>query len=160
MFYSAGQESNVVGATADILLEIDEAQDVTPEKSDRDFRPMVATSNAPTILYGTAWSDTTLLAHQRAANLEQQQQSGLRTHFEFDWRVLAAINPQYRAFVEQEIARLGKDHPAIQTQYLLRPISGAGYLLNNLHHVLLQGAHPWEKTPTSDCWYNAGMASS
>ena len=88
MFYSAGQESNVVGATADILLEIDEAQDVTPEKFDRDFRPMAATSNATTILYGTAWSDTTLLAHQRAANLELQQHSGLRTHFEFDWRVL------------------------------------------------------------------------
>jgi hypothetical protein len=46
MFYSARQESNVVGATADILLEIDEAQDVTPEKFDRDFRPMAATSNA------------------------------------------------------------------------------------------------------------------
>jgi len=157
MFYSAGLESNVVGATADILLEIDEAQDVSPEKFDRDFRPMAAVANSTTVLYGTAWSDTTLLAHQRAANLEQQQHSGLRTHFEFDWRVLAAINPQYRAFVEHEIARLGEDHPAIQTQYLLRPISGAGYLLNNLHHVLLQGSHPWEEAPTSDGWYIAGM---
>ena len=78
----------MVGATADILLEIDEAQDVTPEKFDRDFRPMAATSNSTTILYGTAWSDSTLLAQQRAANLEQQQRSGLRTHFEYDWRVL------------------------------------------------------------------------
>ena len=157
MFYSAGQESNVVGATADILLEIDEAQDVLPEKFDRDFRPMASTSNATTVLYGTAWSDATLLAQQRATNLEQQQQSGLRTHFEFDWRVLAAINPQYRAFVEHEIARLGEDHPAIQTQYLLRPISGAGYLLNSLQHALLQGSHLWEEIPGTDGWYIAGM---
>ncbi|HLX55946.1 MAG TPA: hypothetical protein VKR83_02885 [Ktedonobacteraceae bacterium] len=157
MFYSAAQESNVVGATADILLEIDEAQDVSPEKFDRDFRPMAAVANATTVLYGTAWSDNTLLAHQRAANLAQQEQSGLRTHFEFDWRTLAAINPQYRAFVEHEIARLGEEHPAIQTQYLLRPISGAGYLLNSLHHTLLQGTHSWEDTPCGEGWYIAGM---
>ena len=51
MFFSASPESNVVGATADLLLEIDEAQDVSPEKFDRDFRPMAATCNATTILY-------------------------------------------------------------------------------------------------------------
>src|SRR5579863_4673142 len=157
MFYSAGQESNVVGATADLLLEIDEAQDVTPEKFDRDFRPMAATSNATTILYGTAWSDSTLLAQQRALNLAQQQQGGVRTHFEFDWRVLAAINPRYRAFVEQEIARLGENHPAVQTQYLLHSISGAGYLLSSLQRTLLQGSHLWEEAPGADGWYIAGM---
>src|SRR5579885_2121444 len=32
MFFSAAPESNVVGATADLLLEIDEAQDVSGEK--------------------------------------------------------------------------------------------------------------------------------
>src|SRR4029077_11356935 len=36
MFFSAALESNVVGATASLLLEIDEAQDVEPEKFDRD----------------------------------------------------------------------------------------------------------------------------
>ena len=89
--------------------------------------------------------------------MEAQQQSGLRTHFEFDWRTLAAINPQYRAFVEHEIARLGEDHPAIQTQYFLHSISGAGYLLNNLQRALLQGSHLWEEAPGADGWYIAGM---
>src|SRR5579885_3303058 len=110
MFYSASPESNVVGATADLLLEIDEAQDVSVEKFDRDFRPMAATRNATTVLYGTAWSDDTLLAQQRASNLALQDSTGERRHFEYDWRVLAALNPAYRAFVEQEIARLGEDH--------------------------------------------------
>jgi hypothetical protein len=118
---------------------------------------MAATSNSTTILYGTAWSDSTLLAQQRAANLEQQQRSGLRTHFEYDWRVLAAINPRYRAFVEQEIARLGEEHPAIQTQYFLHSLSGAGYLLSGLQRTLLQGSHLWEETPGADGWYIAGM---
>ena len=157
MFFSAGEESNVVGATADILLEIDEAQDVAPEKFDRDFRPMAATANTTTVLYGTAWSDTTLLAHQRAANLEHEQRTGERLHFEYDWRTLAAINTAYRIFVEQEIARLGRDHLAIQTQYLLKPISGAGYFLSHLQHTLLQGTHQWEDLAQEDAIYIAGM---
>ena len=157
MFFSAGPESNVVGATADILLEIDEAQDVAREKYERDFRPMASTRNATTVLYGTAWSDMTLLAQQRAANLELERLTGQRQHFEYDWQRLAAINPAYRSFVEQEIARLGEDHPAIQTQYLLHPISGAGYLLSSLQHTLLQGTHIWQETPEDAECYIAGM---
>ena len=157
MFYSAGPESNVVGATANILLEIDEAQDVSPEKFDRDFRPMASTTNATTVLYGTAWSDTTLLAGQRAVNREREQQTGVRLHFEYDWRTLATINSAYRTFVEQEIARLGEDHLAIQTQYYLHTISGAGYFLNDLQRTLLQGTHDWEAEPASENWYIAGM---
>jgi hypothetical protein len=157
MFYSAGMESNVVGATADLLLEIDEAQDVAPEKFDRDFRPMAAVQNATTVLYGTAWSDTTLLAQQRAINLALEQHGGPRRHFEYDWRTLAAINPSYRKFVEQEIARLGEEHLAIQTQYFLRPLSGAGYFLNTLQRELLQGEHHWEDVRSDEGWYIAGM---
>lgn len=157
MFFSAGPESNVVGATADLLLEIDEAQDVAVEKFNRDFRPMAATQNSTTILYGTAWSDSTLLAQQRAVNLEHERHTGERLHFEHDWHTLAAINPAYRAFVEQEIARLGEEHLAIQTQYLLRPISGAGYFLSSLQRALLQGAHSWEESPRGECCYIAGM---
>ena len=71
--------------------------------------------------------------------------------------IIAAINPSYRTFVEQEIARLGEDHLTIQTQYCLRPISGAGYFLTALQHTLLQGTHTWELLPTSEHWYIAGM---
>ncbi len=157
MFFSAGPESNVVGATADLLLEIDEAQDVECEKFDRDFRPMASTTNATTVLYGTAWSDSTLLAQQSAVNQELALRTGERQHFEYDWRALAAINPAYRAFVEHEIARLGEQHLAIQTQYFLRPISGAGYFLNKLQRTLLQGTHPWQEEAEDMGCYIAAM---
>ena len=147
LFFSASPESNVVGSTAELLLEIDEAQDVEFEKFNRDFRPMAAVRNATTVLYGTAWSYTTLLAMQRAANLQTEERTGARLHFEYDWRHVARFNPQYRVFVEQEIERLGKDHPLIQTQYCLRTINGAGYLLNALQRTLLQGAHAWQEGP-------------
>ncbi len=98
-----------------------------------------------------------MLAQQRAVNLERQQHTGEQLHFEFDWRTLATINPAYRTFVEQEIARLGEDSLAIQTQYYLHPLNGAGHFLNTLQKTLLQGTHFWEETPREDGWYIAGM---
>jgi hypothetical protein len=159
MFFSAGPESNIVGATASILLEIDEAQDVAIEKYDRDLRPMASTTNATTVLYGTAWSDDTLLAIERAKNLEYEERTGIQRHFEHDWRTLAAINPKYKKFVESEIARLGEEHITIRTQYRLLPISGAGFLLSDLQRYLLRGTHHWEAEPgeDEDGAYIAGM---
>ena len=139
MFFSADPDSNVVGATASLLLEIDEAQDVSPDTFDKDFRPMAATTNATTVMYGTAWSDDTLFARQRAANLEHEQRTGEQRHVAYDWRACAASNPNYRAFVEAEIARLGEHHIAIQTRYDLRSISSAGSFFSDLQRTLLAG---------------------
>ncbi len=157
LFFSAGPEAHIVGATASLLLEIDEAQDVAPEKYDVDLKPMASTTNATTILYGTAWSDTTLLARMSSHNQELELQDGIRRHFAFDWTTLAAINPHYHSFVQGEIERLGKDHLSIRTQYRLLPISGAGYLLNELQRYLLHGSHAWQTEPTEDDYYIAGM---
>jgi hypothetical protein len=137
-FLSADEESNVMGATASLLLEIDEAQDVSEDKYLRDFRPMGATANVTTVLYGTAWSNDTLLAHQCALNLRDDPDA----HIEFPWTVLADLNPSYREFVQSEIRRLGVDHPIIKTQYLLESLESAGHLFTEHQLALLQGTHP------------------
>jgi len=134
-FLSADEGSNVVGATANLLLEIDEAQDVAEEKYLREFRPMGSTGNVTTVLYGTAWSEDTLLARQRAFNLREDPEA----HFEFPWTVLGEISAEYRAFVSAEIRRLGEDHPAIKTQYLLRRSSRAGGCLGQTRYSSCAG---------------------
>ncbi len=52
VFLSADESANVVGHTAQILLEIDEAQDVSKEKYTKEFKPMGATTNVTTVHYG------------------------------------------------------------------------------------------------------------
>jgi len=153
MMFSAEEGSNVVGATASLLLEVDEAQDVSPQKFDRDFRPMASTTNATTVLYGTAWSDDTLLAMTKAHNLELEAQDGIKRHFEYNWRELAAYNDNYRKFVEAEIARLGEDHITVRTQYELQPISSAGFLLNELQRHMIKGSHQWMWGPEDEEFY-------
>lgn len=147
LLFSAGPESSIVGATASLLLEIDEAQDVQIAKYDTELKPMAATNNATTVMYGTAWSDDTLLARARAHNLARQEEDGIQRHFEFDWQTLAALNPRYKHFVESEMLRLGAEHVSIRTQYRLLPISGAGFLFNDLQRHLLRGTHQWQAAP-------------
>lgn len=61
VFLSAEESASVVGNTAHLLLEVDEAQDVSKEKYSKEFKPMGATTNVTTVHYGTTWDDTTLI---------------------------------------------------------------------------------------------------
>jgi len=159
IFFSADPDSSIMGATASLLLEIDEAQDVSVDKFNRDLKPMASSTNATTVLYGTPWGDDSLLARVVAMNQELEQQDGIRRHFQYDWHALAEINPEYQAFVQGEIQRLGEDDTMIRTQYRLLTISGAGYLLAPDQHHFLVGRHTWEDEPDEDAdgYYIAGM---
>ena len=157
LFFSADKSSNVVGATAHILLEIDEAQDVSPEKYDKEFRPMGSSTNVTSVLYGTAWDDSSLLERVKQANLEQERLDGIKRHFSFDWQEVAKYNPDYLHYVEAERARLGENHPLFLTQYCLKPLHGGGGFLSHTQQAQLQGNHPRQHQPTSGKLYVAGV---
>ena len=157
LFLSAEAGSNVVGHTASLLLEVDEAQDVDIDKFDREFRPMAATTNATTVYYGTAWDDRTLLERAKQANLEAERRDGVRRHFEYDWRAVAAHNPSYARFVESERRRLGATHPLFLTQYELKPIAGGGRLLSPAQLAQLSGTHARQHSPDASEAYVAGL---
>ncbi len=154
---SAEPEANVVGHTAQLLLEVDEAQDVSEEKLDRDFRPMAATTNATTVYYGTAWDDRTLLERAKQRHLELERSDGIQRHFEYDWQTVACYNPAYGRYVESERERLGEQHPLFLTQYCLKPISGGGRLLSPGQLAQLEGRHARQRAPRSGETYVAGL---
>jgi hypothetical protein len=156
-FFSAAPDTHVVGGTAQLLLELDEAQDVTPDKFNKEFRPMASTTNATTVLYGTAWDDTTLLEQTKLANLAAERADGIRRHFEYPWEHCAESNPAYAAYVEAERERLGANHPLFTTQYDLKPLTGGGRLLTPAQLAQLQGSHPREASRTTGILYVAGL---
>ena len=157
MFFSADESSNVVGATAHLLLEVDEAQDVSPEKYTKEFRPMGATTNVTTVLYGTSWTADTLLEEQKQANLAQEARDGVRRHFQYDWQKVAAFNPDYGRYVEGEIARLGADHPILRTQYCLETLAGASGFLSDQQRAQMRGDHPRYHAAMAGREYVAGI---
>jgi hypothetical protein len=157
VFLSAEESSSVVGHTADLLLEIDESQDVSPEKYTKEFRPMGSSTNATTIHYGTTWDDTTLLEQTKQMNLELEKRDGVKRHFCYDWQEVAKHNDHYYSFVMAERARLGEDHPLFRTQYMLLPLRGGGGFLTRQQIVLMTGQHPRLRDPQPDSIYIAGI---
>jgi hypothetical protein len=157
LFLSAETGSNVVGHTADLLLEIDEAQDVDPDKFDKDFAPMAAARAATTVFYGTAWDDAGLLERMKQAHLRQERRDGIRRHFEYDWQVVARANPSYARYVSEQREALGEEHPLFQTQYCLRVLAGAGRLFGPSQLTLLRGGHARLDAPVPAETYVGGL---
>jgi len=157
IFLSADKSANVVGNTAHILLEIDEAQDVSKEKYTKEFKPMGATTNVTTVHYGTTWDDATLLEEVKQTNLELERRDGIKRHFRYDWQEIARHNPDYLAYVEAEKERLGENHPLFLTQYRLLPIRGGGGFLSQQQLAQLKGRHNRRHQPERGKVYIAGI---
>ena len=157
IFLSANDNANVVGNTAHLLLEVDEAQDVSVEKFDRDFRPMAATRNATTVLYGTPWREGNLLDTAKRHNLELERADGIKRHFRFDWEEVARCNADYRTYVEAERARLGENHPTFRTQYALMNVSGGGGFFSDDQLMKMTGDFPRFRSPRPGAVYVGGL---
>ncbi|MCD6453580.1 MAG: hypothetical protein J7K77_04775 [Dehalococcoidales bacterium] len=157
IFLSADKSANVVGNTAHILLEIDESQDVSREKYNKEFKPMGATSNVTTVHYGTTWDSSTLLEEIKNSNLELERKDGIRRHFRYDWQAVAKYNPDYLSYVNAERQRLGENHPLFLTQYRLLPVHSGGGYLNHQQLAQLSGRHPRQHQPESGKIYLAGI---
>lgn len=147
----------MVGATASLLLEVDEAQDVDADKHDRDFAPMAASTNATRVYYGTAWQSDDLLATIKEQNLAAERRDGVKRHFQYPWWIIAESNEDYRGYVEAERARLGDDHPLFKTQYRLEPLGGEARFLSTQQRELMRGDHRREHRRSDGAIYVAGI---
>ncbi|MCY4391829.1 MAG: hypothetical protein OXE43_07235 [Chloroflexi bacterium] len=159
LLLSANPQAGVAGHTASIALIADEAQDIDEDWFNRQFRPMAASTGAPTVLFGTAWNGRTLLERAAAANRARDTAtpSGPRQHHEAAWREVAATLPAYGVYVESERDRLGATHPLFLSQYELVPGEVAGRLLTRDLLAALEGGHEPLAGPESGERYVAGL---
>src|SRR5256885_657598 len=79
------QTTQVVGPPAPFLLEKEGAQDSNEEKSPRVSRPMGASPDVTTVLYGTAWTADPLLKHVGQQNQRLEAADGIRRNFAYAW---------------------------------------------------------------------------
>jgi hypothetical protein len=152
-FLSGSPTSSIVGATASLLLECDEAQDIQISKWDKEIAPMAASTNATRVFWGTAWTSKTLLARElRAARIAEQAD-----HIQRTW-VLTADEvgsevPTYKQFVEEQVARLGRNNPLVRTQYYSEEIDAEGGMFPLGRRVLMLGSHARQTAPTPGLIY-------
>ena len=141
LFFSAEPTAKVVGATADLLLEGDEAQEITPDKWYKDFSPMAASQNATTVLYGTAWTSDTFLARTVQHLRQQEAKDGVRRVFAYDADQVADRVPAYGRYVDQQVERLVRDHPLIRSQNYLEAVDARSGLFPPARRALMRGDH-------------------
>lgn len=158
-FLTARPHANIVGHTADLLLEADEAQDIDPDKWNKDLRPMAASTAAPSVVWGTPWTEDDVLWTSLDAARTAERRSGFRQAFVVPWPDVAAVVPAYGTYVESERARLGANHPLFITQYDCQPLPGQGRLLTAAQLAALNGTHPRLDEPlhTRRAAYVAGL---
>jgi hypothetical protein len=146
-FLSGAPTASIVGATASLLLECDEAQDVQISKWDKEIAPMAASTNATRVFWGTAWTSRTLLARElRAARLAEKN-DGVRRTWVLTADDVGAEVPAYKAFVEEQVARLGRNNPLIRTQYYSEEIDTEGGMFPLERRMLMMGSHPRQISP-------------
>ncbi len=152
-FLSGDKSANVVGSTASLLLAINEAQDISPTKYDKDFAPMAASTNATRLISGTVWTSHTLLAREENAAREAEKKDGIRRVFLYTSEDVRAIVPAYGQFVDSEIKKLGREHPLVKTQYFCERIDSQGGMFNAGRRALMQGDQPAHSQPLAGCTY-------
>ena len=148
-FLSAAPGSNIVGATASTLLMLDEAQDIGIAKYDKQIAPMAASTNATRVLWGTAWTGQTLLARELRAAQEAEARDGIRRVFRLGAEQVRAEVPAYGLFVDEQVARLGRSHPMVRSQFFSEEIDFAGGLFTPARLGLMQGSHAACEAPQS-----------
>lgn len=142
LFFSGEPTSNIVGATASALLQVDEAQDVQIEKYDKEIAPMAASTNATRVFWGTAWTSQTLLARELRAARAAERIDGIRRAWVLDADAVSAEVPAYGRFVAEQVARLGRSHPLVRTQFYSEEIDGAGGMFPPERIARTTGSHP------------------
>ncbi len=152
-FLSGSPTANIVGATASTLLSIDEAQDILIDKYDKEIAPMAASTNATRVFWGTAWTAETLLAREERAARRLEAKDGLRRVWRLTCEDVAQEVPAYGAFAAEQVARLGRSHPMVRTQYYSEDIDGQGGMFPPERIDLLRGTHQPHGAPQPGCLY-------
>jgi hypothetical protein len=146
IFLSSDSMANVEGATANVLLDMDEAHRTDRKTYEEKFVPMTASTNAPQLLWGVAGDKTDLLYWARMRNFEM----GLGDrNIQVSASVISESDPVYAAHYQNRVDRLGADHPVVETQYNLVDLDALGGAFK-LHHraSLFDSDHDRQSIPS------------
>lgn len=140
-FASAGKDANVRGLTASRLLVANEAQDVDPDRWDAVFSPMTASTAAASLIMGTEFDGTGLLARQVDHLKALEAGDGRRRLYFVDWRPIAAEVPAYAEHYRRRVEQFGEDHPFIRTEYWLERLEEGMGLFPPARLARMKGFH-------------------
>jgi len=146
-FFSGHPAARPEGATANVLLIINEVQDQVETVVERRFTPMRASKNATALYVGTVRTTGDYLWKVRQRLEKMQSQDGFPRVFVVDPFIVGAENPHYLEFVQSQVQLKGRQHPTVRTEFFNEPVDVAAGLFPRRRRGLMQGGHPRLSAP-------------
>jgi hypothetical protein len=136
------------------LIIIDEAQESDDYVVAKSIAPMLAYHAGTMVKSGTP---NTRKGHfYRSIQMNRRRQTakkGVRqNHYQWDWKEVAKVNPNYERFIRKEMLRIGEDSDEFQLSYCCRWVLERGMftsqaVMDELGDTSMQFVRSWMKTP-------------
>ncbi len=110
---------------------------------------MAASANATRVFWGTAWTAHTLLAREKRPPWKPNEAMACGGCSRSTPRQVGEEVPAYEQFVLGEIARHGRQHPLVRSQFFSEEIDGQAGMFPS-RRLLMVGTHPFYNAPIVD----------
>jgi hypothetical protein len=135
------------------VIVIDECQEADDFVVAKSISPMGAYYNATIVKTGTP--TTTKNNFYRAIQLNKRRQTGRtgrQNHYQWDWRDVAKIQPNYAKFIKKEMLRIGEDSDEFRMSYCCTWLLERGMFitqtaLDDLGDLSQEVVKVWHRSP-------------
>ncbi|HDZ36982.1 MAG TPA: hypothetical protein ENH62_01625 [Marinobacter sp.] len=148
-FFSGHSQAKSEGATANLLLVVNEVQDHDEVIVERRFTPMRSSTNATALYVGTVRTTADYLWRTKLRLEKLEAEDGQQRVFMVSPDDVGAENEHYAAFVAGQVRQRGRQHPIIRTEYFNEPVDVAAGLFPQRRRMLMMGEHPRLEGPQS-----------
>ena len=136
------------------IMVIDECQEADDFMVAKSISPMGAYYNATMVKTGTP--TTSKNNFYRAIQMNKRRQTGGRNskqnHFQWDWKEVAKVVPNYSKFIKKEMLRIGEDSDEFQMSYCCKWLLERGMFttqaaLDDLGDLSQEVVKVWHRSP-------------
>ena len=152
MMMTANPRAKIESKTFDLIV-IDECQEADDFIVAKSIGPMLASTNGTMVKTGTPTTHKNNFYRAIQLNKRRQTSRGSRqNHFQWDWRDVSKVSPEYNKFIKKEMLRIGEDSDEFQMSYnckwlLERGMFVTSTVMDEVGDTSQEVVKAWHRTP-------------
>jgi hypothetical protein len=134
------------------LIVIDECQEADDFVVSKSISPMLAAYNGTMIKTGTPTTHKNNFYRAIQLNKRRQTARGRQNHFQWDYRDVSKVSPNYGKYIKKEMLRIGEDSDEFQMSYNCKWLLDRGMfvtsnVLDELGDTSQETVKAWHRSP-------------
>jgi len=134
------------------LIVIDECQEADDFVVSKSISPMLAAYNGTMIKTGTPTTHKNNFYRAIQLNKRRQTTRGRQNHFQWDYKDVAKVSPNYGKYIKKEMLRIGEDSDEFQMSYNCKWLLDRGMfvtstVLDELGDTSQETVKAWHRSP-------------